>query len=75
MALTGARIVTMSGDDGGVLENGVIVVDGRPLQITYAGGDGNDVVLASNRPPVADADGNVPKRDDYRLSVGLGVDI
>jgi len=28
-----------------------------------------------NENPVADADGNVPKRDDYRLSVGLGVDI
>ena len=25
--------------------------------------------------PVADAEGNVPKRDDYRLSVGLGIDI
>jgi len=28
-----------------------------------------------NENPVADAEGTVPKRDDYRLSVGLGVDI
>jgi hypothetical protein len=28
-----------------------------------------------NENPVADAEGNVPERDDYRLSVGLGVDI
>ena len=28
-----------------------------------------------NENPVADADGNVPKRDDYRLAVGIGVDI
>jgi hypothetical protein len=28
-----------------------------------------------NESPVADAGGNIPKRDDYRLSVGLGVDI
>lgn len=28
-----------------------------------------------NENPVADADGNVPKRDDFRLSIGLGVDI
>jgi putative salt-induced outer membrane protein YdiY len=28
-----------------------------------------------NENPVADADGNIPKRDDFRLSFGLGVDI
>jgi hypothetical protein len=28
-----------------------------------------------NENPVADADGNVPERDDYRLAVGIGVDI
>jgi putative salt-induced outer membrane protein YdiY len=28
-----------------------------------------------NENPVADAEGNVPKRDDYRISVGLGVDL
>lgn len=28
-----------------------------------------------NEHPVADADGNVPKRDDFRLSFGLGIDI
>ena len=31
VALTGARIVTMSGDDGGVIENGVIVIDGNRI--------------------------------------------
>lgn len=28
-----------------------------------------------NESPVADAEGNVPKRDDVRISIGLGVDI
>lgn len=28
-----------------------------------------------NENPVADADGNIPERDDYRISVGLGLDI
>jgi hypothetical protein len=28
-----------------------------------------------NENPVADAEGNIPERDDYRLSVGIGVDI
>ncbi|MDQ8758352.1 amidohydrolase family protein [Sphingosinicella sp. LHD-64] len=31
-ALVGARIVTMAGDDGGVIEDGVIVVDGNRIQ-------------------------------------------
>jgi imidazolonepropionase-like amidohydrolase/Tol biopolymer transport system component len=31
-ALVGARIVTMAGDDGGVIEDGVIVVDGNRIR-------------------------------------------
>lgn len=31
VALTGARVVTMVGDDGGVIENGVIVIDGNRI--------------------------------------------
>ncbi len=39
VALTGARIVTMSGDDGGVIENGVIVVDGNRISAVGASSD------------------------------------
>jgi Tol biopolymer transport system component len=28
--ITGARVVTMAGADGGIIENGVIVIDGKP---------------------------------------------
>lgn len=31
VALTGARIITMAGDDGGVIENGTVVVDGNRI--------------------------------------------
>lgn len=31
LALTGARVVTMTGADGGVIENGVIVIDGSRI--------------------------------------------
>ena len=31
VALTGARIITMAGEDGGVIENGVIVIDGNRI--------------------------------------------
>ncbi|NNL89974.1 MAG: amidohydrolase family protein [Marinicaulis sp.] len=30
-ALTNARIITMAGDDGGVIENGVVVIDGNRI--------------------------------------------
>ncbi len=39
VALTGARIVTMSGDDGGVIEDGVIVVDGNRIRAVGASSD------------------------------------
>ncbi|WP_017930230.1 amidohydrolase family protein [Robiginitomaculum antarcticum] len=32
VALTGARIITMNGDDGGVIENGVIIVNGDRIE-------------------------------------------
>ena len=39
VALTGARIVTMSDSEGGVIENGVIVVDGNRISAVGASGD------------------------------------
>ena len=39
VALTGARIVTMSGDDGGVIEDGVIVIDGNRISAVGASSD------------------------------------
>ena len=38
VALTGARIVTMSGDDGGVIEDGVIVTEGNRIRAVGARG-------------------------------------
>ena len=39
VVLTGARIVTMASADGGVIENGVIVVDGNRITAVGAQGD------------------------------------
>lgn len=39
VALTGARIVTMADDDGGVIENGVIVIDGNRISAVGSSGD------------------------------------
>ena len=39
VALTGARIVTMSNDDGGIIENGVIVVDGNRISAVGVAGE------------------------------------
>jgi imidazolonepropionase-like amidohydrolase len=41
VALTGARIVTMSAVDGGVIENGVIVVDGNRIEAVGKAGQVN----------------------------------
>jgi len=37
--LTGARVVTMANDDGGVIENGVVVVDGNRITAVGASDD------------------------------------
>ncbi len=42
LALTGARIVTMAADDGGVIENGVVVVEGNRIS---AVGDAGKVTI------------------------------
>ena len=42
VALTGARIVTMAGEDGGVIEDGVIVVNGNRIS---AVGSSQDVIV------------------------------
>lgn len=39
VAITGARIVTMQGDDGGVIEDGVIVLDGNRIAAVGAADD------------------------------------
>lgn len=39
VALTGARIVTMADADGGVIENGVVIVDGNRISAVGAAGD------------------------------------
>ena len=39
VALIGARIITMSGVDGGIIEDGVIVVDGNRIVAVGASGD------------------------------------
>ncbi|MBT8065917.1 MAG: PD40 domain-containing protein [Gammaproteobacteria bacterium] len=39
VALTGARVVTMASDDGGVIEDGVIVVEGNRIKAVGAAAD------------------------------------
>ena len=39
VALTGARIVTMAADDGGVIEDGVIVVEGNRISAVGSSAD------------------------------------
>ncbi len=39
VAFTGARLVTMSTDDGGVIEDGVIVIEGNRIKAVGASGD------------------------------------
>ena len=41
VALTGARLVTMAGEDGGVIENGVVVIEGN--RITVVGGENTSI--------------------------------
>ena len=39
VALVGARVITMAADDGGVIEDGVVVVDGNRISAVGANGD------------------------------------
>ncbi len=39
VALVGARVITLAGDDGGVIENGVVVVDGNRISAVGAAGN------------------------------------
>lgn len=39
VALVGARVITMASDDGGVIDNGIIVVDGNRISAVGADGD------------------------------------
>ncbi len=39
VALTGARVVTMTNEDGGVIENGVIVIEGNRISAVGSAGD------------------------------------
>lgn len=45
VALTGAKIVSMAAEDGGVIENGVIIVDGNRIA---AIGAANDIAVPEN---------------------------
>jgi len=47
IALTGGRIVTMTGADGGVIDNGVIVIDGN--RIAAVGGPDTPIPAGANR--------------------------
>ncbi|MCO6456925.1 MAG: autotransporter-associated beta strand repeat-containing protein [Pirellulaceae bacterium] len=44
----------VTGTFAGLPEGAIVVFNGRPLQISYAGGDGNDVVLAFTADPILD---------------------
>jgi imidazolonepropionase-like amidohydrolase/Tol biopolymer transport system component len=39
VVLTGARVITMSGEDGGVIEDGAIVIEGNRISAVGASGD------------------------------------
>jgi len=39
VALTGARVITMSGEDGGVIDDGVVVVDGNRISAVGSSAD------------------------------------
>jgi len=55
----------------GLAEGGLLTADGQQFEISYVGGDGNDVVLtAVNRPPVAE-DQSVVGNEDTPLDVLL----
>ena len=53
LAITGARIITMAGEDGGVIENGTILIDG---DIISAVGPAAEIVIPTGTPTL-DASG------------------
>lgn len=73
VALTGARIVTMASADGGVIENGIIVIDGNRIS---AVGTRDDVVIPEDALRV-DVSGKtiIPGLIDAHAhgSVGVGI--
>ena len=49
LAITGARIVTMAGEDGGIIENGTILIDGDTIA---AVGPAADVTVPAGTPTI-----------------------
>ena len=72
VALTGARIITMAGDDGGVIENGVVVIDGNRIVDIFDGPEapmptGARIVDLKGKtiiPGLIDAHGHGPQASD-----------
>jgi Putative Ig domain/RTX calcium-binding nonapeptide repeat (4 copies)/PKD domain len=59
----------VTGTFSGLAEGGIVTLGGQRFQITYAGGDGNDVVLTHiNTPPVLGAIGNRTLDEETLLS-------
>ncbi|MBC7987641.1 MAG: PD40 domain-containing protein, partial [Sphingomonadaceae bacterium] len=72
VALVGARIVTMASDDGGIIENGVVVVNGNRIEMVGpmasttlpAGIETVDVAGATIIPGLIDGHSHGPQGDD-----------
>jgi imidazolonepropionase-like amidohydrolase len=71
VALTGARVVTMAADDGGVIEDGVVVIEGNRISAVGANGD---VAIPGNA-QVVDVSGKtiIPGLIDAHAHGGAGV--
>ena len=72
VVITGARIVTMAGDDGGVIENGVIVINGN--RIAAVGSTGDVDVPAGARTVDAEGKTIIPGLIDAHAHGAQGVD-
>lgn len=73
VALKGARVITMAGDDGGVIDNAVIVVEGNRIR---AVGPASDVTIPEGA-EVVDVSGRtiIPGLIDAHAHGSQGVDI